>query len=52
MKLSKLTVALVAVFSFAFFTASSANAQFGGVLNKTKSKVKEAENKTKPAPKS
>lgn len=31
--------------------ASTANAQFGGIMNKAKSKVKDAENKTKPAPK-
>lgn len=51
MKLSKLTIALIAVFSFAIFTAPGAHAQFGGMIKKAGSKVKDAENKTKPAPK-
>lgn len=55
MKLSKLFIAFIAIFSFAIFAAPAANAQFGGVLNKTKNKVKdktkEAESKTKTVPK-
>jgi hypothetical protein len=55
MKFSKLIIAFIAIFSFAIFAAPAANAQFGGVLNKTKNKVKDktkvAEGKTKSAPK-
>lgn len=46
MKLSKLAVALFAVLSFA---AVDANAQFGGMINRAKDKVKETKPKTVPA---
>lgn len=50
MKLSKLTVALFALFTFAVVAAPNATAQFGGMINKAKEKVKDAENKSKSAP--
>lgn len=50
MKQSKLSITIIALFAFAFFAAPAANAQFGGMINKAKTKVKDAENKTKPAP--
>lgn len=51
MKLQKLSIAIIALFVFAFFTAPDTNAQFGKMIDKAKTKVKDAENKTKPAPK-
>ncbi len=51
MKLSKLSIVIVALFAFAFFAAPNTNAQLGGITGKAKSKVKDAENKTKPAQK-
>lgn len=44
----KLSIAFIALFAFAIFAAPNANAQFGGMMDKAKSKVKDAENKTKP----
>lgn len=51
MKQIYLFTIIAVTFAFAFFAAPAADAQFGGMLNKAKSKVKDAENKTKPAPK-
>lgn len=51
MKLSRLSIAIIMLFAFAIFAAPSADAQFGEMIDKAKSKVKDAENKTKPAPK-
>lgn len=50
MKSSKLTIAIIALFAFTLFTAASADAQIGGMLNKAKEKVKGKTNETKPAP--
>jgi hypothetical protein len=52
MKQIYLFTIITITFAFAFFAAPAADAQFGGMLNKAKSKVKDAENKTKTAPKS
>lgn len=51
MKSAKLSIALIALFAFAIFAATSANAQFGGMMDKANSKVNGSENKAKPAPK-
>lgn len=46
MKISKSSIAVVALFALAFFAATAANAQFGGMLDKAKTKAKD---KTKTA---
>lgn len=51
MKLQKLLIAITALFAFAFFAAPASKAQFGKMIDKAKTKAKDAENKTKPAPK-
>ena len=51
MKLSKLSIAIITLFAFAFLAAPVSNAQFGKMIDKAKTKVKDAQNKTKPAPK-
>ena len=47
MKISKLSIVIIVLFAFAVFAVPASNAQFGGMINKAKSKVKDA----KPTPK-
>ncbi len=47
MKLSKLTIAFLMIFACLAASALTANAQLGGMINKTKSKIKSTESKTK-----
>lgn len=49
MKVSKLSVSVFAFFAFMFFAAHVSNAQIGGMIDRAKSKTKEAQNKTVPA---
>jgi Sec-independent protein translocase protein TatA len=51
MKLSKLSIAFLMLSACLAVNVSTANAQLGGIVKKTKSKVKDAENKMKTVPK-
>jgi Sec-independent protein translocase protein TatA len=51
MKISKLLIIAILSFAFAGSAALASNAQIGGMINKAKSKVKDAEKKTTPTPK-
>lgn len=51
MKISRSLTGIIAFLTFAICAAPASNAQFGGMINKAKSKVKGAKNKTDPTPK-